>query len=141
MIVHFFYSNKTDSSFYKATIEALLEEDVYSTYNGVMQKSFRYIEKIDVFISKKPDHYQFTKFHIEFGKDDCHHHSATSIAELYQEQEKDRFHNYVPISKRYYGRIRQALFSIYEKSICMDFKLVDGPQTMSIRLLDHIFRG
>lgn len=136
MKVHYFYSRKNCGGWYDVKLEALMEEDVYSSLRQKNEKSFLYIEEIDVHINNNLREFQCAKFNISFGKD-CSVDGTKSVAEMYRAKEKDTWENFIHVTRKQYERIRKVLFAIYEREKCMDFSIVKEKQKSFVRVLDN----
>ena len=132
MIVHYFYCREY-GAFHDLKLAALMEEDVWR--NDMQEKSFKYIEEIRIFISNDMDRYHNATFKIDFGKDSCHGHYAKSRTELFIAMNDNCGHEYKPITKLQYLRLRKVALAIYQSENCMDFDLVAKKQDYTVRVL------
>ncbi len=134
MRVHYFYNRDRGPYFHSVRMEALWEQDIYSCVRECNEKSFTYVEKIEVFISKDPERSQFKKFKIEFGKDSAAGPGVNSVAELNKSMKKESYRgSWERITRKQYERIRKVLFALYQKGDTqINFDLFKGKQTYSI---------
>jgi len=135
MKVHYFYCRKPRGGFHDVTIQAMMEQDVYSRPHGCEEKQFKVIEKLHIFISTEMNRFHDSQFSIEFGKDSCHGRNETTVRDLYKRMKEDHFHPSVSMTKLQYERIRKVCFAMYEREKQMNFELVAEPQKGSIVVL------
>lgn len=135
MKVHYFYS-RNSRDWYDVHLEAILEQDVYSTLRSRHEKGYTYIEEMHIHINKDLREFQCATFEIRFGKDCCHGDNARSEVELLKSKYEDKYRNWKPVTRDQYERIRNVIFKIYHQEKFMQFALVRSAQKYSVRLLD-----
>ncbi|MGV8094493.1 MAG: hypothetical protein AB2L24_21780 [Mangrovibacterium sp.] len=134
MRVHYFYKRNSGPYFYDVKMEALWEQDVYSSVRKCKEKSFTYVERIKAFISKDQERSQFKQFDIEFGKNSACGLDVKSVAELNKSMKRESYcGSWQRVTRKQYERIRKVLFALYQKGDTqMNFDLFKGKQTYSI---------
>lgn len=135
MKIHYFYCHKPGGGFHDVTIQAVMEQDVYSRAHECDEKSFVIIEHLHIFISTDMNRFHDSEFKIKFGKNSSHGIGETSVRGLYKRMKEDHFHPSVSVTKLQYERIRKICFALYEKEKQMNFDLVAEPQKERITVL------
>ncbi len=135
MKIHFFYNREYRGNFYNVTLESILEEDCWSVNSQKEIKSFTYIEKIHLQISKDLRRFQTVSFDIDFGLNSAIGDSSTTVKQLYKSKSEAIFGKLFPVTQKQYERLRKFCFAVYEREKMMDFSLVPEKQTKSIAIL------
>lgn len=130
MRIHYFYKKDYRQGFYDLTIVAWLEEKTISQ-QGDERLSFKKLERLDIFISKKAD-FQSHRISHEFGKESCIGHSAHTRKKLVEDMGK---WGLKPIDRRNYERFRKVALALYHKQSLIDFSDFKGKQTYTIRTI------
>jgi len=134
MKVHYFYKRKWNGSWFSIELEAIMEEDSFSSKRQVKEKSFTFLEQLKCHISKDMNQFHNSGFKIEFGKNSCCGHWAKSVTELHKHKldKNNSLESFSVITRAQYERLRKLAFRVYEKHKCMDFDMVKEKQTYSI---------
>lgn len=123
MKVHYFYKRGFNKSWFAVTLQAILEEDVYSSARQQQEKSFTYIEVLNCHICKDMDRFQNSNFKIEFGRNSCFGNRATSVEDLYKDKlnRADSTESFELITREQYERLRKLAIYVNDKNKFMDF--------------------
>lgn len=130
MRIHYFYKRDYSKGFYDLTIVAWLEEKTISR-QGDARLSFKELERLDIFISKKSD-IQAHKISHCFGNNSCIGHSAHTRKKLVEDMGK---WGLKPIDRRNYERFRKVALALYYKQSLINFSDFKGKQKYTIRTI------
>lgn len=130
MKVHYLFIHERLDNFYSLEIIAVLEEKEISRTN-VKRSSFRYLEKLRIFISKD-DNFHSSDINHEFGEDCCSGHWAHSRSEFLKSMYGKKFK---PINQTNYLRFRKVALAIYNKQRLVDFSKFKGKQNYTIKTI------
>ena len=126
MKIHYFYKRDYHKSWFHIQLQAISEEEIFSTERQRQESSFMYIEVIRCFISKDMERFQTSDFKIEFGRNSCFGHCARSVDELYKDKlnRQDSTESFQLITRAQYERLRRLAIYVNEKNKFMDFDKV-----------------
>jgi len=130
MRIHYFYKRDYRQGFYDLEIVAWLEEKTISR-QGDERLSFKELERLDIFISKKSD-FQAHKISHSFGSNSCIGHSAHTRKKLVEDMGR---WGLKPIDRRNYERFRKVALALYYKQSLINFSDFKGKQTYTIRTI------
>ena len=130
MIIHYFYKRDYRQCFYGLEIVAWLEEKTISR-QGDEILSFKRLEQLDIFISKKSD-FQAHKITHCFGSNSCIGHSAHTRNKLVEDMRRWELQ---PIDRRNYERFRKVALALYYKQSLINFSDFKGKQKYTIRTI------
>lgn len=130
MRIHYFYKRDYRQGFYDLEIVAWLEEKTISR-QGDERLSFKELERLDIFISKKSD-FQAHKISHSFGSNSCIGHSAHTRKKLVEDMGK---WGLKPIDRCNYERLRKVALALYYKQSLINFSDFKGKQKYTIRTI------
>lgn len=130
MRIHYFYKRDYRQGFYDLTIVAWLEEKTISR-QGDERLSFKELERLDIFISKKSD-FQVHRISHSIGSNSCIGHSARTRKKLVEDMGK---WGLKPIDRRNYERLRKVALALYYKQSLINFSDFKGKQKYTIRTI------
>src|SRR5687768_11649243 len=116
MELFYFYSNKSNSSWYDARIEAWREETETYDRDGKKICSYHHLETISCHINKTPQRFHSCRFDHDYGKDSCQgHHAKTRNEFIKAKTERGILGDLEQIDYRTFLRLRKVLLNIHRR--------------------------